>query len=257
MKTIFRWPLILAPLLAAACATGGDTGAADPAQANTIRGTVSPRDSAPLPAGATVDVRMLDLRRRDAPVTVARTSFAVEGRPTPLAFELRFDPAGLDRSRPYAVRATIQSEGRVLFATESAQPVLTQGNPVRADLRLARAPDPAAVPDLRGTSWLIEDLAGSGAPGRVDATLQFSDDGNVSGHNACNRFNGPVTIKGQSIAFGALATTRMACVRELTDFETRYMRALQQADWFESDGKVLLIYAREFNQPIRYLRRRQ
>jgi heat shock protein HslJ len=73
------------------------------------------------------------------------------------------------------------------------------------------APAPAPAPELEGTQWLLEDLAGAGVLDRAQATLSFGEAGSVHGNGSCNRFMGPVTIENDSISFGALAATRMAC----------------------------------------------
>ena len=46
----------------------------------------------------------------------------------PIKFESPFDPAKIDERYAYAVRARITSaDGRVMFATDTAYPVLTRG----------------------------------------------------------------------------------------------------------------------------------
>ncbi len=45
--------------------------------------------------------------------------------------------------------------------------------------------------NLNGSEWLLEDFAGSGVMGNVQATLAFPESGKVSGKASCNRFFGP------------------------------------------------------------------
>jgi heat shock protein HslJ len=65
----------------------------------------------------------------------------------------------------------------------------------------------SAVPALAGTSWRLEDLAGAGVIDDARASLEFSDGDRVSGSATCNRFTGTVTLTGNAISFGPLATT--------------------------------------------------
>jgi hypothetical protein len=55
------------------------------------------------------------------------------------------------------------------------------------------------APGLSSTSWLLEDLAGTGVVDNVQATLEFTEAGMVSGNGSCNRFGGTVNISGSSM----------------------------------------------------------
>lgn len=59
---------------------------------------------------------------------------------------------------------------------------------------------------------LLSDLAGTPVVPNFKASITFSDTGHASGNASCNRFTGAVSISGDSIKFGQLASTRMACV---------------------------------------------
>lgn len=45
----------------------------------------------------------------------------------------------------------------------------------------------------------------------IGSTITFGSDGRVSGKAGCNRFTGPAEVGADTVAFGTLATTRMAC----------------------------------------------
>jgi heat shock protein HslJ len=115
------------------------------------------------------------------------------------------------------------------------------------------APAPAPTPELEGTQWLLEDLAGAGVLDRAQATLSFGEAGSVHGNGSCNRFMGPVTIKDDSISFGALAATRMACPEAVMNQEDRYFAALGGAHRFELDGPFLYVYVDEQAAPLRFI----
>src|SRR5215472_4668290 len=72
----------------------------------------------------------------------------------------------------------------------------------------------SAIPEvsLVGTEWLLRDLGGTPALASPQATLAFPEAGHVAGNGSCNRFTGSVEISGNTLKFGPLASTRMACM---------------------------------------------
>jgi heat shock protein HslJ len=110
----------------------------------------------------------------------------------------------------------------------------------------------AAPAGLQGSSWRLEDLSGTGVLGDAPATLEFTEDG-AAGSGSCNRFNGTVTIRGDSIAFGPLATTRKACPEAVMNQENRYLEALRGATRFEVNEPYLLLHGSQ-PQPLRFVR---
>src|SRR3712207_3795710 len=75
----------------------------------------------------------------------------------------------------------------------------------------------AAETEQLNGNWVLElwqdQPLGAGEFSRGLPQLTFDVSQNrVSGHTGCNRLNGTVTVQGDHIAFGRLATTRMACV---------------------------------------------
>ena len=112
-----------------------------------------------------------------------------------------------------------------------------------------------AALDLIGSEWLLEDLGGSGALDRVQATLAFPARGKVAGKSSCNRFMGPAEIDGNSIKLGPLAGTRMACPEAVMNQETKYLNALGAAERFEWKDPYLLLYCKGFEKPLRFTRK--
>jgi heat shock protein HslJ len=108
---------------------------------------------------------------------------------------------------------------------------------------------------LAETSWVLEDLAGTGVvePGR--ATLAIDALSRASGKGSCNRFSGPVTISGDSISFGPLISTRMACVEPaLMTQESSYLVALGRAARYTVEGATLRIFLEGGGEPLRFSR---
>ena len=93
-----------------------------------VTGTVTYRHRMALPPDAVVDVSLQDTTLADAPArTVGRATIATRGAQVPIPFRIDYDPAGIDPSHRYTVRATITVDGKILFTTPTAYPVLTHG----------------------------------------------------------------------------------------------------------------------------------
>jgi hypothetical protein len=56
---------------------------------------------------------------------------------SPIPFRIPFDPGRIDSSHRYVIRARLTGDGRVLFLTDQAYPVLTQGAGREVQLTLA------------------------------------------------------------------------------------------------------------------------
>jgi heat shock protein HslJ len=110
--------------------------------------------------------------------------------------------------------------------------------------------------ELVETSWRLEDLGGARALEGVEATLEFPEARKAGGRASCNRFFGTVEISGDSVKFGPLAATKMACIDDATNAqEVKYLQALQGAERFAFDGPALLIYSKGMEKPLRFARK--
>jgi len=99
---------------------------------------------------------------------------------------------------------------------------------------------------LPGTSWNVTSYNNGkgGVTTLVEGsqlTLEFGDDGTVSGSAGVNTFNGPCTVDGDAIEIGPLATTKMAGDPELMEQEQAYLKALEASTrWNVASGKLEL-----------------
>jgi putative lipoprotein len=222
-----------------------------------LSGTVAYRERMALPSDAVIQVQLSDVSVQDvaAPV-VAETTITPQSRQVPLPFELHYEAGKIDPKKTYAVRATIRSGGQLLFTTTTATHALTQGNPSRMDLMLTRAAAQSAAAGgvLSGTTWKLEELGGTAVLDQPQATLEFPEQGRVVGQGSCNRFFGSVQLSGDSISFGALGSTRMACPEPVMSQESAYFKALQNAERYAIDGSSLLIHSRGMAKPLRFSR---
>ncbi len=100
------------------------------------------------------------------------------------------------------------------------------------------AGDPNAL--LAG-DWTATTLNGSPIPQGALVTLSFQA-GNVTGNAACNSFSGSYELTGESMAFGAIRATHMACPSPLMDTEQAVFSALSAVTRFDiaEDGRLLL-----------------
>ena len=88
-----------------------------------------------------------------------------------------------------------------------------------------------------GPVWKVQTL--NGKPFSARATLQFSENGQVSGKGPCNRYFGPMEITGSDITIGPVASTKMACL-DLSD-EQEYLTALESVTEHKvSSGQLML-----------------
>ncbi len=117
------------------------------------------------------------------------------------------------RSRP-----TLQLDGDTLTVT-SADTTITLVDRVVAD------PDRPIVGTVWNVDGLISGDAASSVPSASAASITITD-GNAAVHTGCNRGSASVEITDDTITFGPLATTKMACAPELMDLEFAVTRVL-------------------------------
>ena len=100
----------------------------------------------------------------------------------------------------------------------------------------------AATTDLPGTSWQLVDLDGAEPVADAVPTLTFDEAGGVSGTTGCNTFNAEVSIDGNAVTFGPMATTRMACPdRAVTEQEQAFTAAMEDVTSYTIDGEGRLV----------------
>jgi heat shock protein HslJ len=108
---------------------------------------------------------------------------------------------------------------------------------------------------LIGSEWILADLAGIPVIANSKASIAFPEVGRVAGNGSCNRFTGSVTITGDTLKFGPVASTRMACMDGgVSAQEDAYLKALDAANRYEFRDPELLIYATGYDQPLRFAR---
>lgn len=97
---------------------------------------------------------------------------------------------------------------------------------------------PAAL--LEGT-WRAEEIGGDKSLAAAQPTLRFAADGRAGGSGGCNTYVGPVSIDGDAMTFGRLASTRKACAPAMLDQEQKFFIALAGARSFSIVGAQLTL----------------
>jgi putative lipoprotein len=108
-----------------------------------ITGTVSYLQRVALPPDATIEVTFSDVSVQDAPpIQLGNQVIRAAGKQVPFPFEIGYDSRQIVSSHAYAVAAKIKNGEQVMFASDAAIFVLTQGRPSNAEI-LVR---PVSVP---------------------------------------------------------------------------------------------------------------
>lgn len=209
-----------------------------------ISGSVSYRERTALPPNATLTVELLDVSKQDVKAErLARLTLPVGSRQVPLAFELPFYPADVQPTHRYTLRATFNSDGELLFTTAQHVPVLTQGAGKQAQLVLQRVQH-AASATLENTYWKLVDVAGQSAqvsPGEREAHILLLN-GRASGGGGCNKLMGSYSHAApNTLRFGAMAGTRMACQPEIMAQEAALTAAFGRAHHYRITGETLVL----------------
>ncbi|MBO9446605.1 YbaY family lipoprotein [Ruegeria sp. R14_0] len=221
--------------VAAVTATLGGT-----ALAGTIEGSATYRERIAVPPDATLLVQLQDVSRADVPsVTLSAKRYALTG--VPAQFELSYDDALIQEGMRYVVRGSIFQGDTLLYTTDTAYPVLTNGAGNTTDLVLVKVQPPGAA-TLENTSWTAMGLNGAPIETERRPALSFAQDGAFSGTGGCNRFSGQAKITGTNIEFpDNMAATLMACPPPLDDVERQFFKALQGASAYVFKGDTLVL----------------
>ena len=113
--------LLLIPVLAlTACSAG----------TSMVTGEVAKRDRSALPPDAVVTVELRDVSLADAPaITLSSDVIGLDGRQLPVSYELAYDPDDIDERSTYTVFARIEASGSLIYISDTAYPVITNGAP--------------------------------------------------------------------------------------------------------------------------------
>jgi heat shock protein HslJ len=100
---------------------------------------------------------------------------------------------------------------------------------------------PEEAANLVGPVWLAEQVAGAALPTQPQITLQFGADGRAAGKGGCNQYSGPYQTTGNSISFGTMISSMMACDGAIMEREQAYLALLARVSSFEVRNNAELI----------------
>ena len=97
---------------------------------------------------------------------------------------------------------------------------------------------------LNGTGWTLVGYVHNGTPAQAlsgtTVTLDFGDDGRITGTAGCNRYFASYDVKGTAITIGSAGSTMMYCdTPGVMDQESAYFTLLSQAKTFTIKGDRL------------------
>ena len=109
---------------------------------------------------------------------------------------------------------------------------------------------------LTGPEWVVENIGGRGTVDGSSVTLNFGEDGGVSGTASCNRFATSLSVGGEGARVAQIAATQMMCDEALMDQERAFFTALASVGRFDiDDSGTLLLYDPASGEPVLTARR--
>jgi heat shock protein HslJ len=138
-----------------------------------------------------------------------------------------------------AATYTLDADKLDLRTSDDALAVTMQRAPQSEGTR-TEAPT-ASGDDLVGTNWSLTSLGGQPPVEGAVPTLNIGDDGRATGTDGCNNFGGTYAIDGDSLKFGALISTLMACEEAVSTQATAFQTALADTAKFSVAGDTLTL----------------
>ncbi|MFJ2023785.1 META domain-containing protein [Streptomyces sp. NPDC087897] len=144
-------------------------------------------------------------------------------------------------------KAAIDAMGGELTATLSGKKLtLARQGGATMELSEEKAADPV------GTRWTVTTLLDGETATTVPADLPeeraphltFGEDGTVRGNAGCNSFSGKATVKGSTITFGRIMSTRKMCPEAEMEVENAVLTALGGPATYTVEGSTLTLHGK-------------
>ena len=104
---------------------------------------------------------------------------------------------------------------------------------------------------LQETQWVATRINGDAIKGSAP-TLTIKKD-HAYGSSSCNRYTGKVTLDdNNTLQFGLIASTRMACLGDADRQEIAFFKALQSVTSYHLNQGDLILLDKEFNKLIEF-----
>lgn len=204
------------------------------ASAGEITGTVGYRERIALPPNSIITVRLEDATRADAPAGLISESKFVSGRnQVPFSFKLAYVDSAIQPNLRYFVRATIHSDGELIYTSTDAYPVINNGTK-KVDVLLKKVQAPPA--SLFGVRWKLTEIAGKPAKGnnRGGPFIEFDEKkGEITSNTGVNGMGGTFTRSDASLKIKPGAQTLMAGTPDMMDQERAFVDLLKKVSRFK------------------------
>jgi putative lipoprotein len=218
------------------------------ARAGTVEGSVTYLQRIAVPPGAKLLVELRDVSLMDveSKLIVAQE---YDLSAVPQDYELRFEDSQILANNSYAMSARVTQDGKPLFITETAYPVLTGGAGDTVDMivkPIVRSTLNSADLQLDETSWALIELNGAVVDKGRDAGFTFTTEGQFLASGGCNQYMGQATITGRNVSFpDNMAGTMMACVPDVDTQERNFLAALPTVKSLDRQGPLLQLIAQD------------
>ncbi len=173
---------VLSAALLGACSKEEPTAPAEsPLEA--VTGSITYRERMALTDAAVVEVELADVSVADGPAEIVSTQRIRSPGQVPVHFKLEYPASRIDPSHRYTVQVRIHEGDALAFATDTAYPVITQGNPQIVAVEVIPVGSSTSGPSDTNTSVkTASSLDGSLVTGNVTAhyTANFESDRLVS-----------------------------------------------------------------------------
>lgn len=148
---------------------------------------------------------------------------------------------------------------KAVETTAAQEIVIEEQEQVTAEGAAAEEPQAANteidLSDLKGNVWLAEDINNGGIIDRARVSMEFSDNGLLSGRSGCNNYSGGYKLTGNKLEVGQnMVSTMMACAESLMDLERKYLDILMAADTLHYNEHGALILTAKDGSTIRFFK---
>ncbi len=214
-------------LLAGASLLVALVGASSPALAGSLEGQATLKVPMPVPAEALFEAQLQEIGAADATTVLLGKARIKPAGVAPFRFRIPYVDGMVRAGHRYSVRAVISAAGRLLFSSDTVQPVFQEA---KSPLQLELAPVGDAP--LRGVIWLLAPAASvpvSPQAARQEVQLLLDPlTSTVSGSGDCNRLQGNYRMEGDRLSFSSIDSTMLQCEPEVMDDERQFLAVLQR-----------------------------
>lgn len=221
----------------------------DDAAIDYIQGSLFYRERMMLPPDTMAIITLEDISKADAPSLVLASMTLEQANYSPLAFSLPYIKADIQAKNRYALRASIVSQGKLLFNTTQTYMVFAQNQPACLDMLLHKVHDEANNKDniantkatLQNTYWTLTNLRGQAIEHydhQPEAHLVLQADGKSTGSDGCNRFFGSYTSHGHRLTLHPGGSTMMLCPQG-GEQAASFMSGLHEITSYKINGQEL------------------